>query len=266
MSRWGLLLVLVAVLVTAGITVPWWFAPLLAFFSDKSDLIQGLANAIQIVLWVIAGIALFVAFMRRKKQSPVSPAMSTHTSVEEKKVGERGVQIDGDAADNIIVTGDQNQVVRAETYIGKQVLSDPSTASAVGCFPNGASPYGCEDMSGNVLEWTRSLWGKDWQTPEFKYPYRLDDGRENLDESDEIRRVLRGGAFDGNDWYVRCAYRYRGNPDDRDHYVGFVLSCAHHSDTLASGSLNFERGSPEGAKPLLVAKFFWLCLRACGGR
>ena len=29
----------------------------------------------------------------------------------------------------------------------------------VGSYPDGASPYGVLDMTGNVMEWTRSLWG-----------------------------------------------------------------------------------------------------------
>ncbi len=67
-----------------------------------------------------------------------------------------------------------------------------NTTSAVGCFPGGASPYMIEDLSGNVLEWTRSLWEK--------YPYPTDEQaqaqRENLDAGRIEARVLRGGAFD----------------------------------------------------------------------
>ena len=57
--------------------------------------------------------------------------------------------------------------------------------SAVGCFPAGASPYGCLDMAGDVWEWT--------QSKSAKYPYKNDDGREEL--SGDAARVVRGGAW-----------------------------------------------------------------------
>jgi iron(II)-dependent oxidoreductase len=70
-----------------------------------------------------------------------------------------------------------------------------NTTSAVGCFPQGRSSYGVEDLSGNVWEWIGSLWGKDGVEPDFGYPYDPTDGRENLEAGRDIRRVLRGGAF-----------------------------------------------------------------------
>ncbi|MBC8554620.1 MAG: SUMF1/EgtB/PvdO family nonheme iron enzyme [Candidatus Brocadiales bacterium] len=92
------------------------------------------------------------------------------------------------------------------------------TTSAVGCFPAGASPYGCEEMSGNVFEWTRSNYKG--------YPYIPDDGRENLNSSKGDDRVLRGGCFYYGYWDVRCADRLRHFPDFRYNLVGFrfVLS------------------------------------------
>ena len=95
--------------------------------------------------------------------------------------------------------------------------------SAVGCFPAGASPYGCEEMSGNVWEWTRSNWGKDWSKPDFKYPYKTDDGRENLNASKEVSRVLRGGCFPDDHTDMRCAYRSRRNPGYGGSNIGFRL-------------------------------------------
>lgn len=95
-----------------------------------------------------------------------------------------------------------------------------SARTAVGCFPGGRSPVGCEDMSGNVWEWTRSLWGS--------YPYP-EPGANRQEREDLLvggDRVLRGGAFGQGPALVSCAYRdFR---DSQSHYaiVGFrvVLS------------------------------------------
>ncbi len=104
------------------------------------------------------------------------------------------------------------------------IESGIGTTSAVGCFPNGVSPYGILDLSGNVWEWTRSLWGKDWEKPAFKYPYDpKDTEREDLKASPDIRRVVRGGAFDLSLRLARCAYRHWDAPDDWYYDVGCRL-------------------------------------------
>jgi formylglycine-generating enzyme required for sulfatase activity len=88
------------------------------------------------------------------------------------------------------------------------------TTSAVGMFPDGASPYGCLDMAGNVWEWTRSQY-KD-------YPYDPDDGRENLEAGGRARRVLRGGSFGSPVDFARCAFRYHDRPNLRSDF-GFRI-------------------------------------------
>ena len=69
-------------------------------------------------------------------------------------------------------------------------------------------------MAGNVWEWTRSH-GR------YKYPYKPEDGRENLNAPDNVYRVLGGGAFISHDWRVRCAYRRWSSPDLRLRNFGF---------------------------------------------
>jgi formylglycine-generating enzyme required for sulfatase activity len=104
---------------------------------------------------------------------------------------------------------DPNRANYHDTKIGN--------TSAVGCFPNGVSPYGCEEMSGNVWEWTRSLWGS-------KYPYDPRDGRENLQAGDDIRRVVRGGAFISLHRFVRCSCRVGSYPLFWDVNLGFRIA------------------------------------------
>ena len=79
--------------------------------------------------------------------------------------------------------------------------------------PKGDSPYGVADMAGNAWEWTRSLWGKDVNTPEFKYPYVAGDGREDLNAGEDVRRVVRGGSWANAVVNARCAVRIRDLPD-----------------------------------------------------
>lgn len=74
----------------------------------------------------------------------------------------------------------------------------------VGLYPLGTSPYGIMDMSGNVWEWTCSLYKP--------YPYDAADGRED-DNEETDRRVLRGGSWNSYDSDVRAAYRYGFDPD-----------------------------------------------------
>ena len=82
----------------------------------------------------------------------------------------------------------------------------------VGAYsPQGDSPYGCAEMSGNVWEWTHSL-----RKP---YPYQPRDGRE--DEQAAGRRVLRGGSFLYYARVARCAYRDDGPFDLFGDYNGF---------------------------------------------
>ena len=98
------------------------------------------------------------------------------------------------------------------------------TTSAVGLFPGGASPTGCLDTSGNVWEWTRSLWGEDVNKPSHTYPYKSGDvTREDLEAPDNVLRVLRGGSFLGSEDNLRAANRRGYNPGRRNVYHGFRL-------------------------------------------
>jgi formylglycine-generating enzyme required for sulfatase activity len=103
----------------------------------------------------------------------------------------------------------------------------------VGAYsPQGDSPYGAADMAGNVWEWCHSIYKP--------YPYRADDGREK--ESGSDARVVRGGAWNGDRSYARCAFRCGYLPVDRYGYIGFrvVVSSGLAFDTLIPGPLVSE--------------------------
>jgi formylglycine-generating enzyme required for sulfatase activity len=112
--------------------------------------------------------------------------------------------------------GNQWDATRCNSYESRLGKTTP-----VGAYPQGASPYGLLDMAGNVVEWTRSLWGKNKENPDYRYPYRPTDGRENTDAGREEFRVWRGGAFDDALRLVRCAARGRFDPYYGYFSIGF---------------------------------------------
>jgi len=122
--------------------------------------------------------------------------------------------------------GDQFNKNKCNTYEGRK-----GNTTSIGLYsPQGDSPYGCADMSGNVWEWTHSL--------DKSYPYKDSDGREDKETTDVIvplgssgssfmvrekrdARVLRGGSFLGGAGSARCAFRHILDiPDDYD-FIGF---------------------------------------------
>jgi formylglycine-generating enzyme required for sulfatase activity len=84
-------------------------------------------------------------------------------------------------------------------------------------YDKGQSPYGVYGMSGNVWEWTSSLFSF--------YPYSSTDGRENLDVSGN--RVVRGGSwniFGGTGGNIRIDTRFKLDPVYFGPFVG--IRCA----------------------------------------
>ena len=82
-------------------------------------------------------------------------------------------------------------------------------------FP--ANAFGLYDMHGNVWEWCQSLYRE--------YPYRSDDGREDLEAEGD--RVLRGGSWYTRPTYIRSSNRNDGDPSEMHRISGFrvCVSC-----------------------------------------
>ncbi len=98
--------------------------------------------------------------------------------------------------------GDENPS-KALCNFGKNIGS----ATPVGRYsPQGDSPYGCVDMSGNVWEWCLNKY--------YTSTYI------EVDKSIDYR-VLRGGSWGSNQGFVRVAYRFNYNPDNRNVSGGF---------------------------------------------
>ncbi len=86
----------------------------------------------------------------------------------------------------------------------------------VGSYPSGASPYGLQDMAGNVWEWCR-----DWYSSSY---YSVSPSTDPQGPTSGGYRVLRGGGWRGSDYGNRCADRSDDDPNSNWSSHGFRLA------------------------------------------
>lgn len=104
-----------------------------------------------------------------------------------------------------------------EAARGNTFESHIRRSTPIGIFDN-ATPQGAFDLSGNVYSWTTSIYDQE----AFPYPYRADDGREDMERT-SVRRVLRGGSWGNGQSNARAAFRSGSNPNGRSDSSGFRL-------------------------------------------
>lgn len=90
-----------------------------------------------------------------------------------------------------------------------------SRTTEVGLYPEGASPYGCFDMVGNVWEWC-----EDWFNP-GEYLNLTADTHNPTGPREGTHRVDRGGGWQMDSRRCRAAYRGCWLPNNPDKDLGF---------------------------------------------
>lgn len=88
--------------------------------------------------------------------------------------------------------------------------------SPVGSYPKGASPFGMEDMAGNVFEWCH----------DFLAPYTGKELQNPRGPTSGSQRVFRGGSWKSRAASLRSTARAFHSPEYMTHDLGFRIVCA----------------------------------------
>lgn len=89
-----------------------------------------------------------------------------------------------------------------------------SQTTEVGSYP--PNPWALRDTQGNVWEWVEDCWNAD-------YDRAPDDGSACVD-GDCSRRVVRGGSWNFDPWFLRSAFRIWSLADRRSDGCGFRVA------------------------------------------
>lgn len=85
--------------------------------------------------------------------------------------------------------------------------------AVVGSYPQGASFYNCMDMTGNVWEWVRDSYHKDF--------YKNAPSRDPFNQTRGALRVTRGGAWNTPESLMASFYRIPRSPYKNGEDIGF---------------------------------------------
>jgi len=94
----------------------------------------------------------------------------------------------------------------------------------VGLFVEGESPDGLADATGNVNEWTISLY--DVSDEPGRYPYVAQDGREDVSAGPGTSRIVRGASCEDDQWAAHALVRRVQKPGFRYFTLGFRVVVA----------------------------------------
>jgi formylglycine-generating enzyme required for sulfatase activity len=115
--------------------------------------------------------------------------------------------------------GDEFDSAKANTKEGWKMEDGElrGDTTPVGSFsPQGDSPYGASDMTGNVWEWVA-----DWYDSAY---YNQAPSANPTGPTTGTHKVLRGGSWLFDEVYARTAFRYNVRPDYTYDFTGFRCS------------------------------------------
>jgi formylglycine-generating enzyme required for sulfatase activity len=91
----------------------------------------------------------------------------------------------------------------------------------VGVFPEGDTPEGISDVTGNSSDWTLSPYTDHLEVPD-EFPEASVGAR---DDASQVWWVSRGGSWIGGQQYAHAAHRFKALPDFRNFGLGFRVVC-----------------------------------------